>query len=196
MKITIASMLLGASLSAQLPPIPAQSYYAVGKGDWVTPCADYIPYCHMSAAPWSRTIDPAYPGSSPTQSYWGVDTGGTLYLRSLQHAVCPHYMPIGTSLAPYFLFGPRTNIWTSVAAITGFALGQSTIFNTDPTMVLGGPSNYGPWEFNPQIGVWVMSISIPNNPALVGSEWAAQSLALTAATMTFHLSGSHYVRII
>jgi hypothetical protein len=192
MKIFLAA-LLSVPLAAQLPPLPAQSFYSVGKTDWAVPCGDYGPNTYMTTQPWNRTVDPSYPG---TTQRWSINTGGILFLRAEQHLHCPGYMGIGQGLAPYFLFGPRTGVIIPMAHIPGFQTIQSTVFNAHPLMVLYYPSYQGPNEFNPALETWAYSITVPNNPALAGQEWACQALALTAATMTFNLSGSYYTKII
>tara|TARA_R110000824_G_scaffold395331_2_gene595886 strand:+ start:1955 stop:2146 length:192 start_codon:yes stop_codon:yes gene_type:complete len=63
-------------------------------------------------------------------------------------------------------------------------------------MTLIGAQFQGPNEFDPSKETWACQITIPNNPALVGQEWAVQALAITAATMTLNLGGSHYTKII
>lgn len=194
MKSLIASILLTTvSLTAQLPPLPAQSYFDVGKTDWAVVCGDYSPNCYMTSQPWNRTIDPSYPG---TTTRYSVNVGGIFYCRAEQHDICPGYMGPGTGFATYFYFGPRTGILTSLASITGFQLGQSTVFNSSPVASLYNSQYQGPNEFNGAIQTWAYQVDVPNNPALSGQEWACQALALTAATMTFNLGGSHYTKIL
>lgn len=192
-KSLIASILCAVSLTAQLQPIPAQAYYEVGKADWVMPCADYMPYTYMSAQPWNRTVDPSYPG---TTQRWSINVGGLLFCRAMQHITCPDFMPVGTGFPPYFIFGPRTGAYVSLASIPNFQIGQSNIFNYYPSMILRGTEFGGPWEFDSSLQSWGCQIWVPNNASLIGQEFACQALFLTAATMTFNLGGSYYTKVI
>ena len=193
MKTLLSVILLTAGLVAQLPPIPAQSLYEVGKADWVMPCGNYMPYTYMTTQPWNRTVDPSYPG---TTQRWSINAGGLLFCRAIQHSICPDFMPVGTGFAPFFIFGPRTGSYVSLASIPGFQLGQSNIFNYYPSMALRNTEFGGPWEFDSTIQAWGCQIWVPNNVALVGQEFACQALFLTTATMTFNLGGSHYTKVI
>lgn len=182
--------LVNVALPAQLPPLPAQSFYEIGKIDWTMPCGPWSVNTEMSSAPWDRLVDPGYPG--PQVSY-ACRLGGIFYLRGRQHdAICPQYLPLGASLPPVFLFGPRTSSFIQVNMPHVYP-GQNIIFNSSAMAVL--PTHHGPWEFDPAIDCWAAQVLVPTSTQLAGTEWEAQAAFVSTATGKVHFGISRYTRI-
>jgi hypothetical protein len=191
----LSLFLLGASLPAQYPPLPAQSYYSIGVPSWVIPCGPYFAKVSTTTSPTDRRPDNGYPGGAANFS---CRIGGIFYLRAQQQwAVCvnpPIYQPLNSTVAPIFLFGANTS-GGPVQLPTSLAYpSQNYVF--DGLSLTAGPTHYGPWELIPSVDCWACAISVPNDPALNGTQWAAQAAFYTPATLLFHLSGSHYTRLV
>ena len=185
-----AIALIAGALPAQLPALPAQSYYAIGKIDWTMPCGPWSVNTELSAAPWDRQLDPGYPG---TQATYSCRVGGIFYIRGLQHdAICPDYLPLGATIPPLFLFGPRSNAFIQINLPNVFP-GQNVVFSNTASPI--SATHYGPWEFDPTVDCWAAQIMVPNSPQLSGTEWEAQAAFVSLASGKVHFGISRYTRI-
>ena len=190
MPALVAIALLAVALPAQLAPLPAQSYYEIGRIDWTMPCGPWSVSTELTSTPWDRLVDPGYPGA---QTSYACRVGGIFFARGLQHdPVCPDYLPLGTSLPPVILFGPRTATFFQVNLPYVYP-GQNVLFNSAALAFV--PTHYGPWEFDSTVDCWATQVMVPNSPLLAGTEWEAQAVFVSLGSAKVHFGNSRYTRL-
>lgn len=196
MKTIFAIAMFAASATAQLLPLPSDLNAAVGKIDWNIPCSSYVPYVWMTTSPDGYVMTNSYVANSG-QAYRAIKLGETIVCRTVQRGVgCQSNVGFGVNNPPFFTFGPRVGGYTSFPTVVDggyFMSGQNAIFNYTWNMSVYRSIYQGAWDQDPNAEVWAWSIDVPNDPALVGSEWATQSLFVDSGRL--RAGNSHYVKI-
>lgn len=166
MKKILATLALGATLSAQQA--------TVGSIDWVVACTPYQPTVTMQA-----DVADIRQGGIAMGTQFTVVVGQ-------RGATCNDRVANGVNIRMAYV-GPRTGI-NHRFYYPLFAVGQGTLLNAHPAaVVLLAPPMPGSATLN------AVTIQVPWNPALWGTQWAAQGFIADAGIL--RLGHSHYVQV-
>lgn len=191
---SLAVALLAASLTAQLPPPPVDPlvHPTIGVG-WHEPqvVGHFLGVTMLDA--YASTQDAR---GSATPSPIGVGIGGAIYWRHTCLSPAGAFYPFWDAVVPGFAVAPFDAgpvALTMPGSPVGFdqvRLDMGTAAVVWPMFLTFVPNVATPWP-----EAWVIELRIPNDPALIGSLWAAQAWHVDPGTQLLYFSDAVAVEV-
>lgn len=185
---TLTLLLLGSFLPAQLPAPPLSIFgptslpvggFNLLQAGYSLPGTQAVwAYCDQQ---WWR------PGTATTPPAIGI--GGTVYYvgESMTPSGSPAFYPPGTVLSAFAIAPLTAAHWVMPIA----AAGHDVLVVDTSIGIVSGPLHQETYTSD----LWVLPLAIPNNPALIGTLWQAQSFRVDPSNGLFYMSNGLLVEV-
>ncbi len=187
-RLALTPLLLCSLLPAQLPapPLPifgptslqVGGFHMLQQGYGLAGTQDVWAYCSQQ---WWR------PGTATTPPAVGI--GGTVYYvgESMTPGGTPTFYPSGTALSAFAIAPFTVAYWMMPSA----AAGHDVLVVDTSIGIVSGPLFQETYTSD----LWVLPLAIPNNPALIGTFWEAQSFRIDPTNGLFYMSNGLVVEV-